>query len=70
MMYGVFYSDKMVNIRERRVVSIPGTFQPPHLIQLLMHFLFGKIGFLPKSSPALDHIPKVGCTLVKYPLGT
>jgi hypothetical protein len=25
-----------------------------------------KIGYLPKTSPALDHIPKLGSTLVKY----
>jgi hypothetical protein len=30
-------------------------------------FFFGRIGNLPKSSSALDHLPKVDCTLVKYP---
>jgi hypothetical protein len=33
-------------------------------------FAFGKIGFLPKSSRALDYLPIVDCTLVKYPLRT
>jgi hypothetical protein len=27
----------------------------------------GKIGYLPKSSLALDYLPKVDYTLVKYP---
>jgi hypothetical protein len=30
-------------------------------------FLNGRIGYLPKSSSALDHLSKVDCTLVKYP---
>jgi hypothetical protein len=30
----------------------------------------GKIGYLPKTSPTLDHIPKLDSTLVKYPTGT
>jgi hypothetical protein len=30
----------------------------------------GKIGYLPKSSSALDYLPKIDCTLVNYPLRT
>jgi hypothetical protein len=33
-----------------------------------LHFTLEKLVYLPKSSPALGHIPEVDCPLVKYPL--
>jgi hypothetical protein len=50
--------------------SLSKVIQKAVLEKELEELKIGKIGFLPKSSRALDYLPIVDCTLVKYPLRT
>jgi hypothetical protein len=48
-----------------------GGYFPPSLTHKMELFsLEEKVAYLPKTSPALDHIPKVECTLVNILSGS